>query len=588
MSRWSRPSLDGEACVICDLADSKEDPHSRQPENGYRKPAFALSVAFRQASDQISRASLAADRNLARDVFSTRADLAIRRHDFGAAMCDWAQAESILDTHVDRARFFTIERALASLLSGDGPMARARLEPLAEKDEFGAEHQARVLRFLAEVERSEGKIAAAIELMRHGVAALEADPKAPHTSPIDFGVNETSHQLALSLDQAVSFALAAPSDVALARYAVEAALRIKGRQLATSAAELMKLGLTALGGDAKMRRLRSIRVRLGQALHDLAQEPSATPDWPILDALLSEEAELQREFAVQSTAPASPAVSDATKLAEAMQAHDTGVIIYVTYRNYDRIEDTLGFPPTAAPQIAAAWLMPGQPARWFAVGPAADVAHAVEILRAAIVPDFTATDCATKGPSLQNAAAAQSAGADLARLIFGERIGELASLTHLVISAEGSLNLVPFAALSDSVHGRFLGEKLAVRLIASLDDLSAPTGASASVSSAVIFADPDFNAMGANAAKAGDLAPASPRGAVPWCDLPGTHQELRNLQRALPKATVFEGADATKQALIGIATPGILHIATHGDFRPLLATIGLPDASLDFHGSESP
>ncbi|HZI03925.1 MAG TPA: CHAT domain-containing protein, partial [Archangium sp.] len=54
----------------------------------------------------------------------------------------------------------------------------------------------------------------------------------------------------------------------------------------------------------------------------------------------------------------------------------------------------------------------------------------------------------------------------------------------------------------------------------------------------------------------------------PWLPLPGTRGEAEAIQRMLPQTRLLLGRDATKQALLTLDTPGLLHIATHGFFMP--------------------
>jgi CHAT domain-containing protein len=48
--------------------------------------------------------------------------------------------------------------------------------------------------------------------------------------------------------------------------------------------------------------------------------------------------------------------------------------------------------------------------------------------------------------------------------------------------------------------------------------------------------------------------------------LPGARQEAELIRKFWPQAQLFVGPAATKQALLQMVTPGILHIATHGHF----------------------
>jgi CHAT domain-containing protein len=89
--------------------------------------------------------------------------------------------------------------------------------------------------------------------------------------------------------------------------------------------------------------------------------------------------------------------------------------------------------------------------------------------------------------------------------------------------------------------------------------------------SVFVLADPDFTAS--------PRAPPSPDSlerffstvradpaSSTWVPLPGSRQEAESIQRLLPQAQLFLGPEATKQRLLQLSTPGILHLATHGFF----------------------
>jgi CHAT domain-containing protein len=91
----------------------------------------------------------------------------------------------------------------------------------------------------------------------------------------------------------------------------------------------------------------------------------------------------------------------------------------------------------------------------------------------------------------------------------------------------------------------------------------------------VVLADPDFNApLPARPSSRSVLdegllstlrADLTQRAWAPT-PLPGTRQEAEAIQRLLPQAQLFLGAEATKERLLQLPTPGILHLATHGFF----------------------
>jgi CHAT domain-containing protein len=51
-----------------------------------------------------------------------------------------------------------------------------------------------------------------------------------------------------------------------------------------------------------------------------------------------------------------------------------------------------------------------------------------------------------------------------------------------------------------------------------------------------------------------------------WAPLPGTRREAEAIQQLILQAQVFVGAEASKERLLHLAAPRILHIATHGFF----------------------
>ncbi|NMO19167.1 CHAT domain-containing protein [Pyxidicoccus fallax] len=126
--------------------------------------------------------------------------------------------------------------------------------------------------------------------------------------------------------------------------------------------------------------------------------------------------------------------------------------------------------------------------------------------------------------------------------------------------------------------------------------------------SVVVLADPDFHvplqpaassavaeqAVATRSASVGQLL-SRWRGALAqrnWdvIRLPGTRQEARTIQHLLPQAQLFLGAEATKERLLNLPAPGILHVATHGFFledapqpaasRGVVSFGGLSDARL--------
>src|SRR5258705_80141 len=155
--------------------------------------------------------------------------------------------------------------------------------------------------------------------------------------------------------------------------------------------------------------------------------------------------------------------------------------------------------------------------------------------------------------------------------------GLVGSSRHLLISADGSLNVIPFAALVDE-QSRHLVERFSISYLTSGRDLLRLQVARNSRTGPVVVADPafgepatiPFRGGAAHASKQSDNEAAV--GAqidysqVFFGPLPGVADEVRALRRLLPHASFLTKERATKAALEQVRGPSILHIATHGFF----------------------
>jgi hypothetical protein len=138
---------------------------------------------------------------------------------------------------------------------------------------------------------------------------------------------------------------------------------------------------------------------------------------------------------------------------------------------------------------------------------------------------------------------------------------------------------VPFPALHDG--SRFLMDTFSFSYLTSGKDLLPRPEGISRARSVVVLADPDFGAAPAHSLvekAAPTLTERSPslerffstlRAEVadqPWPPLPGTRKEAEAIRRLLPQTHLLLGKAATKQALLKLDTPSILHVATHAFF----------------------
>jgi CHAT domain-containing protein len=148
----------------------------------------------------------------------------------------------------------------------------------------------------------------------------------------------------------------------------------------------------------------------------------------------------------------------------------------------------------------------------------------------------------------------------------------------LLISPDGQLNLIPFAALVDE-RGRYVVGRYSISYLASGRDLLRLQVPRESKGGPLVVAAPDFGGGGwvkasrlkrqQKDALAGEVKAESARSAVEalyFRSLPDAAQEGEALRSLLPGATLLTKRRATKAALSQMRSPRLLHIATHGFF----------------------
>ncbi len=140
----------------------------------------------------------------------------------------------------------------------------------------------------------------------------------------------------------------------------------------------------------------------------------------------------------------------------------------------------------------------------------------------------------------------------------------LGKTRRVFISPDGALNLVPFAALVDE-QNRYLVEQYLFTYLTSGRDLLRYRSQLKIAKAPVIVADPNFgensvDSKGASSVGILDLTRAY------FSPLAATAEEAKALKAILPQATVLTKDQATETALKQIASPSVLHIATHGFF----------------------
>lgn len=171
----------------------------------------------------------------------------------------------------------------------------------------------------------------------------------------------------------------------------------------------------------------------------------------------------------------------------------------------------------------------------------------------------------------------QDAAQELSDKLLKPVLAHLTQGEHLLLSPDGALSLVPFAALPDS-QGAPLVQHREITYLTSGRDLLRMAAAPAPHSGDVIVAHPDYGPgtpTAAHTAPSDDSDSAAParsadmdRSGLVFKPLPGTANEAKALAALLKldAAHVLTGDRATEAHLRELHGPRILHLATHAFF----------------------
>ena len=363
---------------------------------------------------------------------------------------------------------------------------------------------------------------------------------------------DTDHALSLHIQSA-------PSDIRALQLALTTVLRRKGRGLEAATDNIATLRSHASPPDQLLLvNLSDARSRLAAFTLRGPGKTSAAAHRSQLDQLGAEVDKLEAAISARSAefrAQSHPITIEAVQSAIPEGA---ALVEFALYHPGDAKIDY------QHPARYAAYLLTARGrAQWVDLGEAAAIDRAVASWRQA----------------LRNPARADVR--NLARAVDEMVMRPVRSLLgrsqHLLISPDGPLNLIPFAALVDE-HSNYLVDRYTITYLTSGRDLLRLQVPRESQSAPVVLADPAFGEPAMVAAHVGagrkDARNGNGDGERVQVDysqiffgpLPGVSAEVRALKELLPQATFLTKEGATKAALRNVKGPSILHIATHGFF----------------------
>jgi CHAT domain-containing protein/Tfp pilus assembly protein PilF len=438
------------------------------------------------------------------------------------------------------------------------------------KGALGVDHPtvARHLRNLAQLYSAKGDLPNALGSLRRAAAIEEKD------LPLDLAIGSERQKLAYfgpfgrTLEEIISFQARQDFGDGGARdLAATTLLQRKGRVL-----DAMADGLGALRHRSNTEDL-GLLGQLDTATSQLAstvlngpQRISLVEHQQRITALTEQRDAL--ENAVTRRSAGYYERTDAVTL-EAIKSAvpaDAALIEFAVYRPHDpkkAVENVTGFEE---PRYVAYVIRSLGDVRWKDLGPARDIDRAVDAWRQALRDP-------ARSDATQLARALDEKIMQPVRAMTGEAI-------HLLVSADGQLNLIPFEALVGE-QGRYLVERYAISYLTTGRDLLRLRVPRGSRSEPVVVANPFFGepaaaqmagtplpalkSVGARTARR-SMTTAADLSSVYFAPLTGTGLEARTIKSLFPDARLLTGSGATKAALKQVNAPSILHIATHGFF----------------------
>jgi len=236
-------------------------------------------------------------------------------------------------------------------------------------------------------------------------------------------------------------------------------------------------------------------------------------------------------------------------------------------------------PPKAQPKFndwwdewhyAAAVFKPNGNPQWVALGKADKIDASVARLRNAL-----ADKNAAQRVDVTNA---QQASRVVDQQVMAKIRPLLGNAKHLLISADGELNLVPFEALRDET-GQYLINRYQFSYLTSGRDLlqiaDSRKNPQKHRQNSIILADPDYGELETQRERGSSVpSPPSKKGrstnnvdTLSFNQLEGTRREAEAIKaEVLPDARLLMDGAATETALKQIQSPNLLLIATHGFF----------------------
>lgn len=144
---------------------------------------------------------------------------------------------------------------------------------------------------------------------------------------------------------------------------------------------------------------------------------------------------------------------------------------------------------------------------------------------------------------------------------------KLGSSRQLIVAPDAALNFIPFEALTDD-KGHYWVENLSISYVTSGREVFRWPTRVQSQTAPVVLANPDFGTFDSQANKGSGARGYDDTGIsrLGFGPIPGTADEGKAVAKQLNGAVLHMDKNATKNELMSVSGPKMLHLATHGFF----------------------
>jgi len=413
---------------------------------------------------------------------------------------------------------------------------------------------------LARLHEAQLKITPAIELLtraaavseRHLARNLAYGSESRKLAYLDMLLAQTDSIISLHLR-------AAPTHPASRDLALTTILQRKGRVLDAVMNNFAALRRRLDAQDqGLLDQLQSTLAHLARLVLNVPQQLTPAEHQIRIKSLNEEVEKLQAQISQRSAefrAQSQPVTLAAVQAAIPARAALVEFFVYRPHNaKYTRLDEEF-----SAPRYVAYILREQGAADWVELGEAKPIDQAVEAWRQAL-----------RDPKRRDALRLARA---VDRLVMQPVRARLGATRRVLLSTDGALNLIPFAALVDE-RSRYLVERYEFSYLSSGRDLLRLQAKQPNRQPALIVANPNYGEM-AGERKAADESlntkpdsNANSLAGLRFRALRGTADEARALKTILPAATVLMGDQATEASVKQMRGPDLLHVATHGFFLP--------------------